>query len=243
MKKAIILITLCFLSIIFFSPTALAQDTTKSEFNSSKIEVNIAVANIFSKDNFWQLYYLDGGHYPYVYDNYYVQPELVVGVKLHTAKGAFRIGTNFVYNNTTSERDEGYLNKYTFKNFGSRLNLGYEWHSSLNRVLIYYGFDVSTSYTSYYTKHEYQSTYEPHQRTTDETTIGEVTAGFSPLIGVNVFITPHLSIGTEAKFTAEYVKGKAEYKTNDNLNPDNNSSSGIRTRFGPIGFLSVNLYF
>jgi len=243
MKKATTLIVFWFLSAIIFSPSALAQDKTKTEFNSSKIEVNIAVANIFAKDNLWQLYYLDGGYYPYVYSNYYAQPELVVGLKLHTDKGAFRLGTNFAYNNNTSERDEGYLNKYTFKDFGSKLYLGYEWHSTFNRVLIYYGFDLSTSYSNYYTKHEYESLYEPYHSATDETSVGEVTAGINPLIGVNIFITPHLSVGTEAKFTTEYVSGKIEYKTNDNSNPDNSSSSGFRTRFGPVGFLSVNLYF
>jgi hypothetical protein len=241
--KNLSLITIPFVLSLLFSVSSIAQNSQDVEFNSAKVEVNIAVANIFSKDNLSQLYYIDMGYYPYGYSNYFVQPELVVGVKLHTAKGAFRLGTNFAYSNNTTERDEGYLNKYTFKNFGSKLNLGYEWHSLFNRVLIYYGFDLSTSYTSYYTNHEYESVYEPSQSTTDETTIDEVTVGINPLIGVNIFITPHLSIGTEAKFTTEYVSGKVEYKTNDNLNNDNSSSSGIRTRFGPIGFLSVNLYF
>jgi len=242
MKKALTLIAFYFFSAIFLAPTVLAQDKTKTEFNSLKTEVNIAVANIFAKDNLWQLYYLDGSYYPYGYNNFNVQPELVVGVKLHTNKGAFRIGTSFIYNTTTSERDEGLLNKYTFKDFGSRLNLGYEWHSTFNRVAIYYGLDLSTSYTSYYTKHEYEN-YISNNNIIDETTIGEFTVGINPLIGVNVFITPNLSVGTEVKFTAEYVSGKSEYETNNGANPNNTSSSGIRTRFGPIGFLSVNLYF
>jgi len=65
----------------------------------------------------------------------------------------------------------------------------------------------------------------------------------NPLLGVNVFVTPHLSIGTEVKFTAEYVSGKATYESSSGSNSNDTKSSGFRTRFGPLGFLSINIHF
>lgn len=242
MKNSVPFLVLCFLLASIFNLPTIAQDTGNNEFNAKKTEVNIAIANIFAKNNIWYPYYIDGEYFPYAYGNYFPQPELVVGLKFHGIKGAFRLGTSLKYSKIINENDGGATNKSTYKNFGTTLYLGYEWHSTFNRVNIFYGFDVSSSYTSFYNKYEHLSSSPPGTQT-DETRIHEMTLGINPLIGVNVYITPHLSVGTEVKFTAEYVSGKSKSESSNYSSTNKNKSSGFRTRFGPLGFISVNIHF
>ncbi len=74
------------------------------------------------------------------------------------------------------------------------------------------------------------------------TSAKEFAYGISPLVGVNCFITPHLSIGTEVKFTAEAYSGKTTNEYNGQEQSEQ-STSGFRTQFGPLGFLSINIHF
>lgn len=245
MKKSIPFIVICLLFVSFLNLSVNAQGSESNLFNTKKTEVNIAVANIFAKNNlFYTYYYLDGNYYePYIYSNYNPQPELVVGIKFHDAKGAFRIGTNIAYNKTTNEAQNLPVDKYNISVFSSLIYLGYEWHSTFNRVNIYYGIDVSSSYKNTKIKHEYSQSY-PYNIVISEYTLNEFTIGINPLVGVNVFITNNLSIGTEFKLIAEYVSGKSKSETTSNYpNIDENKSSGFRSRFGPLGFLSVNIHF
>jgi len=224
----------------------IAQDTENKMFNNKKTEVNIAVANVFSKNNYaLPYYYLDGDmyYYSYYYGDFYSQPELVVGLKFHDNKGAFRLSTSLSYSNITHEEQNGPSSTYTIKNFGSTINLGYEWHSTFNRVNIYYGFDVSSTIKNISLENEYTNSYSGEIVKT-ENKINEFLIGLNPLVGVNVFVTPNLSIGTEFKFIAEYVTGKSEYSsTSSNTESSESKSSGFRTRFGPLGFISVNIHF
>lgn len=246
MKKSIPFIIICFLLTSFSSLSVVAQDTENKMFNNKKTEVNIAVANVFSKSNYvLPYYYLDGDYYYYSYyfGDYYPQPELVVGLKFHDKKGAFRLSTSLKYSNITHEDKSGPSSTYTIKNLGTTINLGYEWHSTFNRVNIYYGFDVSTSIRNVNLENEYTNTYSG-EFVKNENKINEFSIGINPLVGVNVFVTPNLSIGTEFKFITEYVSGKSEYiTTSNNSDSSESKSSGFRTRFGPLGFISVNIHF
>jgi len=73
--------------------------------------------------------------------------------------------------------------------------------------------------------------------------------GISPLIGVNYFLTPNLSLGTEIKFSATGYSGKAESSFQYGEPPyltygdSENKFNGFRTYFGPLGYLSINIYF
>ncbi len=71
---------------------------------------------------------------------------------------------------------------------------------------------------------------------------GEISYGVSPLVGVNFFITPNLSIGTEMKFIMEGFSSKTTNEYNGQ-EQNENKSSGFRTQFGPLGFLSFNIHF
>ena len=206
------------------------------------------MADIFAKNYWWYApYYIDefgSLFYPYPDGNYNRQPNLVLGIKYHCKKGALRAGLNFRYSESTRENEDDYGSKLSFNNFGTAINLGYEWHSTFGRVNVYYGFDGSFSTTNYFVKSEsFGSTYN----STDENSIVESTMGISPLLGVNYFITPNLSIGTEVKFTGEYMSGryKSTYtSSNPFSSPDETSHkmSGFRAYFGPLGFLSLNIH-
>lgn len=238
MKKSTFLIALYLLFTSLFASPVLAQDAENKEFNNKKTEVNIAVANIFAKNN-WLLpyYYLDGTDliYEYYYE-YIPQPELQVGVKLHNAKGAFRLATNFQYFNNTYENTSGSTNKSKVNNLGFQLNLGYEWELTYNRVVIYYGADLSTSIDT-------RKVSQENYNSTNDSKYNEFGLGINPLLGVNCFITPNLSVGTEVKFTAEYINGKSTYSSSESSSTNENKNSGFRTYFGPLGFLSINIYF
>jgi hypothetical protein len=237
MKKSIIAtIILSFLMAASWS----VQSQEVKEFNTLKTEVNIAVSNIFAKNNMWYPYYYtdaNGYLYPgYNYSDYIARPELSLGVKFHSSSGAYRLSTNLRYNNITNKDISNPSDKTTYKSVGIKLNMGYEWHSSFNRINIYYGFDISTSYSS-------DRGEDIRNSQTSESKLTESTYGVSPLIGTNVFIFPRLSVGTEVKFIAEYVSGNFENKYDNATSDSGFKSTGFRTRFGPLGFISVNIHF
>ena len=238
MKNTLYTIT-CFILLSTLCLTKMVAQET-AEFNTKKTEVNIGIANLFTKNSMYSYAYIDNNYLPYVYTDLFRKPELVIGVKFHGDGGAFRIGTNFNYNNITTEDDSGDNNNIKFKAFSSKLNLGYEWHSTFSRLVLYYGFDISTSYNYHY--HEYEI-FTGAGVTTSDSKLNEITIGVNPLIGTNFFITPNLSIGTEVKFIAEYVSGKTINSSSGSSNDSETKSSGIRTYFGPLGFISINLNF
>ena len=245
MKKIHLSLAISLLLAFVFTPSLKAQDSGKAEYNEGKTEFNIGVANIFAKSNtIYPIYYVDQfGNY--VFDNYYLvniqQPELVVGLKFHQSKGAFRLGTNISYSSNTYEAKTGLKDKTNIKRFNEKIFLGYEWHLTYSRINIFYGFDVSTSYSSLNLVHDYVNSYNSSD-ISEKTKYNELAVGINPLLGVNLVITPHLSVGTEIKYTAEYVTGKSETKYDSNTD-NKNSNSAFRTYFGPLGYLSVNIYF
>lgn len=249
MKRKIYLPVLLYIICSVFGYYAMAQEEEQQEFNTKKFEINIGIADIFAKNDWWySAYYLDEyGYYYFIYPggNYYKQPNLIVGFKYHCNKGALRLGMKFNYNSGSFEDIDTPGTKFTHNNLGSALSLGYEWHSTFGRVNVYYGFDGSFSYAKYFAEWEQIGS---STVTTDRYTLNESTLGISPLVGVNYFITPNLSVGTEVKFTAEYASGKSKDESfNNNPHTPNTyvneqKSSGFRTYFGPLGFLSLNIH-
>lgn len=249
MKKENVLPLLLILIFFTIGYSTIAQEDKPKEYNTKKFQISIGVSDIFAKNYWWySSWYIDeygSFFFPYPDGDYYRQPSLILGFKCHGKKGAFRVGVNSRYSNSTHEDMDTIGTTYTFNNFGTTLNLGYEWHLTFERVLVYYGFDASFSHTSFGVKSELVGS--PVVRT-EEVKIYESAFGISPLIGINYFITPRLSIGTEVKFTAEYMTGKHKYEqTNTNFYPPNykeeeQKRSGFRTYFGPLGFLSINIH-
>ena len=249
MKKKTFLPALVCLLILTSGYTAIAQEEQENEFNSKKFQISIGIADIFAKNNWWYSYWYADEYgsllYPYPDDMYYRQPNLVLGFKYHGNKGAWRLGLNSRYSSSTFEDSDGTGRKYSYSNFGLGLGLGYEWHSTFGRLNVYYGFDASVSHTTYCVESELMGT---PIVSTDKNTNKETAYGLNPLLGINFFITPNFSIGTEVKFSAEYISGEFKHEeTNDNpYNPNYEESgekrTGFRTYFGPLGFLSLNIH-
>jgi hypothetical protein len=232
--------TLSMLLIVIFTmgitSAMLSQETEKTAFNTKKTEVNIAIANIFAKNYIYPYYLYDGDLvYPYFDDFNAPRTKLIAGLKFHNPKGAVRLAAEFSYNSRKFDNGDNDATSSSYRMLDAGFNLGYEWHSTFNRVNIYYGFDLSAAHTNY----SYINTINDDEHTTRSR---EISYGLSPLVGVNFFITPNLSIGTEMKFMTEAFTGKTIYEYNGE-EQDTDKSSGFRTQFGPLGFLSFNIHF
>src|SRR5210317_288061 len=232
-----------FLIALLIGLPAIAQETETPAFYNKKIQINIGVADIFAKNYWWYSVYFTDEYgnlvLQYPFGEIFRQPNLVVGFKYHLGSGALRIGTNLSYNSGSIEDDDLRETRNSYSYLGAKLNLGYEWHSTFGRVNVFYGVDGSFGYTRNEIKSEYNNYSYPSESTS---TLKESVVGINPLVGVNFFITPALSIGTELKFAAEYTTGKlnTEYIDGDPQPPlyDNNQEqkrSGFRTYFGPLG--------
>lgn len=237
MKKVISIALACFLSLSITSVVK-AQDVEKKEFNTKKTEVNIAIANVFAKNNTFPYYVYDGNtvlpYYAY-YDFSNPQTKLIAGLKFHNPQGAVRLALDFNYNSRKYDNEDNSSNTSSYKTLGTGLYLGYQWHSTFNRVNIFYGFDVTTSYTVF--------SYENMVNNEDYfSKSNEITYGIQPLVGVNFFITPNLSIGTEMKFMVEGYSGKST-NTYNGQEQGKDKTNGFRSQFGPLGFLSLNIHF
>ncbi len=213
---------------------------SSKDLYGTKTEFNIGITNIFA-DPLYDLVLYD------YYDNYYPElipqlPGILVGMKFHSPKGAFRVNASLSYGSRKITDPDQSSVETNYNAFSSDLNLGYEWHSNYKRVRVYYGFDALLGY---------QNSKTDLVRENNDTGNGKSNTfkyGISPLLGVNFFITPHLSVGTEVKLTAMGFSGKSESTVsydypNNYYNSYKNEFSGFQTYFGPLGFLSVNVYF
>lgn len=213
--------------------------SSKNQYGT-KTEFNIGITNIFA-DPLYDLVLYD-------YSNY-IDPEIIpqmpgiqVGMKFHNPKGAFRVNANLSYSSRKITDPDLSKDESNYKAFSSDLNLGYEWHSNYKRVRVFYGFDALLGYQN--SNSDYLSSNNDSGNSKSST----FKYGLSPLLGVNFFITPHLSVGTEAKLTAMGYSGKSELTNvyaggSSSSSSHKNEFSGFQTSFGPLGFLSVNVYF
>ncbi len=208
-------------------------------FNTKNTQVNIGITNIFAKNFvYYDYYFLDGEIYPtLVYDNLYNVPGVQLGVKFQNSKGAFRLSTTASFSSLNQEGDDP-SNKSSHSAFSSSLNLGYEWQKTFNRVVIYFGFDITSELVNRKFTYE-NSNYNGFVKS--ETKINEYSVGIRPLLGLNVFIFENVSVGTEIQYSAKYYTGTE--KNSYTSSPDSKSKfNGIRTYFGPLGFLSINVH-
>ena len=239
-NKKIVLSVLLSISIgvsVFAQESEVAS--SKDQYGT-KTEFNIGITNIFA-DPLYDLVLYD--YSDYIYSE--IVPQLrgiQVGMKFHNPKGAFRVSTNLSYNSRKVTDPDLSKDESNYKAFSSDLNLGYEWHSNYKRVRVFYGFDALLGYL------KSSSDYLNSNNDSGNGKSNTFKYGLSPLLGVNFFFTPHLSVGTEVKLTAMGYSGKSEFSSVHAGLPYYSSShknefSGFKTSFGPLGFLSVNVYF
>lgn len=240
MKSSLLITVIIIFALQFFYTAGYSQESKKDSFNIKNTEITIAVADIFAKNERINYYYINtsGGFIPYITNDpeYIPRTNLQLGAKFHTLKGAVRLSCGFNYSNYTSE--DKAINDIKIKKSGSNIRFatGYEWHYTIARVNIYYGADFSWALSNY--------NFKLVDGSSEVVIKSNVTyLGINPLVGVNYFITPHLSVGTELRFTAEIYTGKE--KVDNVLNNTNYEYdiNGLRTYLGPLGFISVNIHF
>jgi hypothetical protein len=212
-----------------------------SSFSDKKTEFNIGIANIFARP-IWDIWYYENiSQSPEIYVNPQ-QAKITAGMKFHRPKGAFRINTGFHYSVQNMEDPDVQNDEYRTKLLISDLNLGYEWHSRLNRVTIFYGFDLFGGYQHLKTNSSFSTDFS-------ESKTNIYKYGASPLVGVYYFLTKNLSLGTEVKFNAIGFSSKTASSWQYGVAPDisygdsQSKTTGFQTWFGPLGYLSVNIHF
>ncbi len=220
--------------------TGYSQEASRDSFNIKKAEINIAVSDIFAKTRPYDYYFVNSSYItiPYRINSFEYIPNtnLQLGAKFHTLKGAIRLTCGYSYSNYSSEDKTINNVEITYTGSNARFATGYEWQYTFTRVNIFFGADFSWAISNYNYK-----LVDGSDEIINKANIAYL--GVNPLVGVNYFITPSLSIGTELRFTVEMYTGSEEV---DNILSNTSYEydiSGLRTYFGPLGFISVNIHF
>jgi hypothetical protein len=241
MKTTISIFAAGLLFINSFSITAQDTENEEKPSKANNTEFNIGVSDLFAKSTWLPIYYDYTENYP----DSYLNPKmtsLIAGFKFHDPKGAFRLSTGFHYSRQNQDDPKSSYDKNASRNFSMDLNVGYEWHSRFQKVTIFYGFDVLTGYN------DGMSNYENFPDKS-ESKMKVFKYGAAPLVGVNYFLTSNLSIGTEFKINFTGYSGKStstyQYGAPPNMTYGDSETKlkGFDTYFGPLGYLSVNIYF
>ncbi len=261
MKNYILYLVLFCFSITLFSQ----EETEEKDYFSSKHELNF---NVFGGTNnpFPYYYYYDIYDY---YDYYFLQNinnnniGYGFGYKMHFKNSAIRASilasfdsdkhsyedTDDIYDLTEYESEYEYLTGI--------FSIGYESHKNFKRTQIFFGIDVSYKLYSFDYKSERETTHldDPIYLylTESKNSYKRTGYGIAPLLGVKYYITPHISLSTETHLNFEYYTGKHknEYKSQQigqygsSLDDDESSSkdSGINSKLGPVGHISICVHF
>ena len=159
--------------------------------------------------------------------------ELGLGYKLMINNGALRtgIGFNFSIDETDYETEQ-----YNYSGYNFSPRVGYEFHQYFNRLRLYYGADLVTSFIN--NKSEITSD-TPNMGRTDISKGYEI--GLNPILGLTVFINKTVSISTETYLDFSYYSSTEEQIRS--TGSATNTSKGLSMGIGPLGIISVNFHF
>ena len=228
MKNLILSLFICS-SFALFSQEA----TTEKLPKTSKHELSIVIDNFLTKN---QIIY--GAYGPY-YDNSNWQDNITnvgLGYRFHFKKSAIRARVSLGYDsyNYFYQENGSFENSY----FNSAIAIGYEFHKDMGKAQFLYGLDLLSNTSNSESKTFNQDGEQQYLN-------GSKRQGFgvAPLMGIKYHFSPMISVSTELRFAIESYK---QTDLSENVNTDYNNSntiSGIKTKFGPAGFLSLNVHF
>ncbi|MDF1576669.1 MAG: hypothetical protein P1P86_15900 [Bacteroidales bacterium] len=157
-----------------------------------------------------------------------------VGYKISGERGALRLATGF--NLKSYDRDgEDYQSKE--KSFGISPRIGYEFHQNFNRLRLYYGADVVTSFYKVVNEVTYP-VIDPYE--TNIQTIKSNEYGLRPILGLTVFLSKSVSLSTETCLNLLFSKSIHE---DDDSNPHTTTTKGLNIGLSPLGIVSINFHF
>ncbi|MDA3894129.1 MAG: outer membrane beta-barrel protein [Salinivirgaceae bacterium] len=241
MKKKIFLV---FFSLLFFSILYLNAQEKHDNSIDSRYELSIVIDDLFGKQTY--------SSYPY-YEPYYLKysssiavipinvniPKIGLGYKYHFDKSAIRSKLSFGSSNITNNNvNDSSKSENSITVLG--ITVGYEFNKTFDKVVIFYGLDVSMKVNNI----NYESSYTYENEVYTNKSAQQYNAfGISPLLGVKYFITPKLSVSTEIKYVIESFESKETNKLSGSDIERKTEGSGTNTYLGPIGQISINVHF
>jgi hypothetical protein len=218
------------------------QRCEKSNF-LSRNEFSIVLDDLFAKNALVYYPYISPLSSYYVYPDYpFVElntPKMGLGYKYHFAGSALRSKLSFGFRDYKSD-DLDDTSKTENSLLTTGFHLGYELHKNINNIQIFYGADLFANYSKFNSK----TTNVNNSQTYIYDRIYSYSGfGISPLLGVKYFISSSFSLSTELKFTIESFRGEDIYKNSSYAEENKTEISGIDTKFGPFGQLSINIHF
>lgn len=224
-----------FVSVLLFSSFALfSQETTTDELPKvSKHELSIVVDDFLGKN---QVMYSDYSSYYY---NPYGQQNLTnvgLGYRFHFQKSAIRARFSLGYNSYNYSYQGNGSSESSF--LQSTFSIGYELHKNMGKAQFFYGLDLLNNISNSNSISRDQSNVQQYLSSSKRTGYG-----VAPLMGIKYHFSSMISVSTELRYLIE------SYKQNDlteNINAVSdymNTTSGVKTKFGPAGFLSINIHF
>jgi len=206
-------------------------------------ELSIVIDDIFAKNPVVYLpyYYVNNQLiFPYYDNNIFDIDITTVGLsyKHHFGNSGIRtklsLGSksqNTEYTTNNNEEEYSYLT--------ANLYLGYEWLIKLKKLHIFYGAEIFINHDKLETKNIQKESY--YRKT--ENSYVKNGYGANPLLGVKYYIVNALSVSTEIKYLVEFYKGENTYKDSEASEDIIIKNSGMITKFGPLGQLSINIHF
>ena len=154
--------------------------------------------------------------------------------------GAIRIGSSFY---TSKNKTEDEKNDFMSENLHYSLSpsIGYEFHSNIKRWQVFYGVDLTFSYSYRNTETKY-SDFQ-----TIEQTVKNNNYGTRPLVGVKYRINTWLSVATETGLAVTYHTSntidKGHYSNPASDYEHKINRTGFSADLEPLGVVSVNFQF
>jgi hypothetical protein len=212
----------------------------KKKPSKIKHEINFILQDFLMKNNY---FYNDLYDYDYryfgsnnIYNTNYAKAG--IGYRLHFGKYAIRTRLLMSSNNSKSENVD--KNKVESEFLELEANLGVERHLDLGKAQLFYGLDFGFKKG----KNNYKFTNYVRENNNYETNTKGSSFVISPLAGIKYQFHPSFSISTELRFNLE--KYYYEYETifgDKDMEKQMQKTEGLKTKIGPIGFLSFNFHF
>lgn len=238
MKKYLIVV------IVLLSGINSFAQNSNSDSSKVKHEISIIIEDIFEKNSF-PYYYEYYDRYDYIYYDQFNEDnsgaKIGLAYRLHFNNYAIRARVLFSSNNNTQNVIDNNQAIYSRLNLGSFI--GVERHLNINKAQLFYGFDFGLSKKKMSYKFDDFILEEYRQ----ESDVKETSVIFSPLLGFKYHFHPAISISTELRFNIEKFYTDYQFKSRDTFDGSvsliENKKDGLKTKLGPVGFLSLNFHF
>lgn len=225
---------------LLYNPSFSQDDDIKKSRNN---ELSIVIDDIFAKSPVVYLpyYYLNNQLiFPYYNNNIFNIDITTVGLSYKHHFGNSGIRTKLSLGSKSQNTEYSINNneeKYSY--ITANLYLGYEWLIKLKKLHIFYGAEIFVNHDKLETENIQKENY--YRKT--ENSYVKNGYGANPLLGVKYYIVNALSVSTEIKYLVEFYKGENTYKDSEASEDVIIKNSGMITKFGPLGQLSVNIHF